>query len=89
MRGSARSDAAHANGSAGEELNIVRAFDCVDPMHEEAHFTSETDAVLTEKVLRHFAEYHPDVAEEAVITAKDGMFDDLIWRILDDGHGKL
>jgi len=24
-----------------------------------------------------------------VITAKDGMFDDLIWRILDDGHGKL
>jgi hypothetical protein len=66
MRGSARSDAAHANGSAGEELNTVRAFDCVDPMHEEAHFTSETDAVLTEKVLRHFAEYHPDVAEEAV-----------------------
>ena len=44
----------------------MRAFDCVDPMHEEAHFTSETDAVLTEKVLRHFAEYHPDVAEEAV-----------------------
>jgi len=44
----------------------VRAFDCVDPMHEEAHFTSETDAVLTEKVLRHFAEYHPDVAEEVV-----------------------
>jgi ligand-binding sensor domain-containing protein len=25
----------------------------------------------------------------SVITAKDGMFDDLIWRILDDGHGKL
>ena len=42
------------------------AFDCFDPMHEEAHFTSDTDAVLTEKVLRHFAEYHPDVAEEAV-----------------------
>ena len=25
----------------------------------------------------------------SVITAKDGMFDDLIWRILDDGRGKL
>ncbi|HMG56308.1 MAG TPA: two-component regulator propeller domain-containing protein [Kofleriaceae bacterium] len=25
----------------------------------------------------------------SVITAKDGMLDDLIWRILDDGRGKL
>jgi hypothetical protein len=66
MRGSARSDPAHANGSVPEELKTVRAFDCFDPMHEEAHFTSDTDAVLIEKVLRHFAEYHPDIAEDAV-----------------------
>ena len=66
MRGSARFDAARVNGSAPEEPTATRAFDCLDPMHEEAHFTSDTDAVLTEKVLRHFAEYHPDVAEDAV-----------------------
>ena len=65
MRDSAGFDAARVNGSAGEEL-ATRAFDCLDPMHEEAHFTAESDAVLTDKVLRHFAEYHPDVDEEAV-----------------------
>jgi len=53
------------NGSAAEEPT-TRAFDCLDPMHEEAHFTAESDAVLTDKVLRHFAEYHPEVAEDAV-----------------------
>jgi hypothetical protein len=65
MRGSGRSDAAQA-GSGHADPSTVRAFDCLDPMHEEAHFTADTDAVLTEKVLRHFAEYHPDIEEDAV-----------------------
>ena len=45
----------------------MRAFDCTDPMHEEAHFTAESGDVLIEKVIGHFAEYHPEVAREAVL----------------------
>ncbi len=44
----------------------MRAFDCSDPMHETAHISAETSEVLIEKVLRHFADYHPDVGEQAV-----------------------
>ena len=44
----------------------MRAFDCVDPMHEEAHFTAESGDVLFKKVLGHFAEYHPEVTRAAV-----------------------
>ena len=44
----------------------MRAFDCADPMHEEAHFTAESGDLLVEKVLGHFAEYHPEVTRADV-----------------------
>ena len=47
MHDSAGFDAARVNGSAAEPTT-TRAFDCLDPMHEEAHFTAESDAVLTD-----------------------------------------
>ncbi len=44
----------------------MRAFDCTEAMHEAAHFTAETDELLMEKVLGHFAEYHPEVTVDRV-----------------------
>jgi hypothetical protein len=44
----------------------MRAFDCTAAMHEAAHFTAESDELLMEKVLAHFAEYHPEVAVSQV-----------------------
>ena len=67
MPGIERSDPSSANGSSRGDEAIVRAFDCADPMHEEAHFTAESDDVLIEKVVGHFAEYHPEVTREAVV----------------------
>jgi hypothetical protein len=67
MPGIERSDLPSANGSSSGEETVVRAFDCTDPMHDEAHFTAETGDVLVEKVLGHFAEYHPEIARDAVL----------------------
>ena len=67
MPGIARSDASNGNGSPQQEPRTIRAFDCFDPIHEEAHFTAETDDVLAQKVVGHFEQYHPDVSEQKVL----------------------
>jgi hypothetical protein len=44
----------------------MRAFDCTEALHEAAHFTAESDELLLEKILGHFAAYHPEVTEDEV-----------------------
>ena len=68
MPGIERSDSPATNGPAPGEGPVVHAFDCTDPIHEEARFTAETEDVLVEKVLGHFAEYHPEVTRDAVLS---------------------
>jgi hypothetical protein len=66
MRGIARSDGSRGDAAEERDRATRYAFDCCDPIHEEAHFTADDDAVLMAKVLGHFAEYHPDVPEDVV-----------------------
>ena len=44
----------------------MRAFDCSHEIHEDVHFSAETDDDLVEEIRQHRDQYHPEIGDEQI-----------------------